>query len=81
MSSCKGCTVNTKEEKKPEAIPYIVHEAVVDREARRATRWMVAFFAALALVFITGTGWIVSESRREEPSLVVDSAFEDKAQG
>jgi hypothetical protein len=91
--SCNNCETS-HENKKPETIPYIVHEAVIDKIERRhkeetdliqknhkeetertenhCKKWMIAFFVALALFFVTNVGWIIYESQFETISYTQD---------
>lgn len=75
MSDCTNCSANCaehKENKAPETIPYIVHEAAIDRAERHTKRWMIAFFIALAMLFSTNVGWIIYESQFETISYEQD---------
>jgi hypothetical protein len=79
MADCNHCAENARQQ--PEMIPYIVHEAVVYREMRRARRWMVAFLAAFAAGLIAVTGWIGSAKKMDTPTCMQESVIEEKAQG
>lgn len=65
MHNCGNCTSTCEEKRTPEVIPYIAHEAAMDRTERHTKRWMIAFFVALAIFFATNTGWIIYESQFE----------------
>lgn len=68
--NCENCTKKVEEKKSPENIPYIVHEAVLDRETRHTKRWMIAFFIAIAILFASNAGWIICESQSEPSNLI-----------
>lgn len=70
-------------EKLPETIPYIVYQAEMHRQARQhekeiersekhTLKWMIAFFVALAMLFVTNVGWIIYESQFETISYEQD---------
>ncbi len=65
MSNCNNCAEHNEEKKMPETIPYVVHEAAIDRETRHTKKWMIAFFVALAMLFASNVGWIIYESQFE----------------
>lgn len=80
--------------KTPETIPYVVHEAIVDkldrdhknyiekteeahtleimRSENHCKKWMIAFFVAICLFFVTNIGWIIYESQFETISYTQD---------
>lgn len=71
--ACNDCNNNEKMEK-PAQIPYIVYESEmarlergkneeVARHMRDKRNWMIAFFVALALFFVTNIGWLIYESQ------------------
>lgn len=81
MSNCENCNEKIEacgvndaqsEKKMPETIPYIAHEAAMDRAERHTKRWMIAFFVALAMLFVTNIGWIIYESQFETISYTQD---------
>lgn len=63
--NCNNCAEHCEEKKLPETIPYVVHEAAIDRETRNTKKWMIAFFVALVMLFATNVGWIIYESQFE----------------
>lgn len=69
--ACNDCNERLD---KPAEIPYIVYESEMarlergrDEEIKRHLRdkrnWMIAFFVALALFFVTNIGWLIYESQ------------------
>lgn len=58
MSNCNNCAEHNEEKKMPETIPYVVHEAAIDRETRHTRKWMIAFFVAIAMLFASNTIWL-----------------------
>lgn len=70
--ACNDC--NNEKMEKPAQIPYIVYESEmarverskneeVARHMRDKRNWMIAFFVALALFFVTNIGWLIYESQ------------------
>ena len=50
--TCAACEVKT--------VPYILYEAAVERESRRAKRNLAAFIVALATLLVSNAAWVVS---------------------
>ena len=71
MADCENCT-NECKENIPNTIPYIVYETEMARNERHTKRWIVAFFVALAMLFVTNIGWLIYESQFETISYAQD---------
>ena len=41
-------------------VPYILYEAAVERESRRAKRNLAAFIVALATLLVSNAAWVVA---------------------
>ena len=57
MSECKNCT-EMCEEKKPEAVPYIVYEMEQARSERHIKRLWIILIVAIALIFVSNAVWL-----------------------
>ena len=68
MSDCTNCSspcTEVKENKAPETIPYIVHEAAIDRAERHTKRWMITSFILIGIIFAMMIGFLIYESQFE----------------
>lgn len=64
MANCENCTVNCGEKSVPEKIPYIVHEAAMDRAERHTKRWMITSFALIAILSLFMIGLLLKVNLR-----------------
>lgn len=62
MSNCSNCN---DEKKKPEAVPYIVHESAMARAERSSKRLWIAVILLIVMLVGTNGAWIWYESQFE----------------
>ena len=74
-TACDACTTSCeKRTATPKTVPFIAHEAAMDRADRRLARISVAFLVAIVLLFTTNLGWVIHCLQSEKASLAKDAA-------
>ena len=66
MNDCTNCNGCEELERKPETIPYIVHESALARAERTIKRMWVLVILLIILLTATNAGWIWYESQFED---------------
>lgn len=66
MNDCTNCNGCEQMERKPETIPYIVHEAALARAERTIKRLWVLVILLIVLLTATNAAWIWYEAQFED---------------
>ncbi len=65
--------LNKCEKKEPESIPYVVHEAAMNRAERHIKRTWIALIVAVALIFLSNMAWLYAWTRYDYESYEVSA--------
>lgn len=65
MANCENCTGICVEKRVPEQIPYVAHEAAMDRAERHTKRWMATSLVLIVLIFTLSVCFLFHPNRTE----------------
>lgn len=77
MNDCTNCNGCEQMERKPETIPYIVHESALARAERTIKRLWVLTIILLVLLVGTNAAWLWYEYQMEDIVITQDNTDGD----